>query len=810
MWNSVARFIIKNRLSLIILIGLITLFMGYHASTVQMSYDFARTVPPKDPDMIILNQFKAQFGEDGNVIAVGLKDSSVYQLKNFEAYRELSRNVKQIAGINEVISLPVTKVILKDTEKQRFYLTNIFPETIRSQEELDSLLKLALTQKAYVSQFVNNMNGATMMPVFVHKDVMNSSLRDAMTASLLAEGRKFEEKTGIKLHYAGLPFIRTVVAQQVKREMQLFLLASALITGLIMFIFFRSVRAVLFSMIIIGIVVIWTLGTIALLGYKITLLSGLIPPVIVTIGITNAIYLLNKYHLEFAKIQDKVEAITVVVKKMGMATFLTNLTVAIGFLTLLSTDILVLREFGIVAGLNIMALFFVSLIMIPGIFSWLPTPSEKHLKHLKFKMMDRFLKNVDLMVHRHRISIYAISVLLAVLSIYGITQLRSVSFMVDDVPEDSEVKKDLHFFEANFSGIMPLEVTVEFISKRKRPILDIKNLNKVDELENYLDSLPDVSRPISFVSFVKAAKQAFYNNNPDMYSLPTRSEAGFIMRYVKGQSDNSGVFTSFVDTTFSKMRLSCRIKDIGSVKLDSLITYSIEPKIKSLLVSEGKDSIITSVTGSTKIFIKGNKFLVANLQESLLLAFLLITISMAMLFANVRMIIISLIPNLLALMITAGIMGYFDIPLKASTALIFSITFGISVDNSIRFLAKYRQEILANNFFIPVAVSDSILETGKSIIYTSIVLFAGFIIFAFSDFGGTIALGLLTSTTLVISMFTNLILLPALIMTFDKPKRKKDEHLLIDEFDSEFYSENEDEEIDLNKIKIHNRHSSAE
>ena len=810
MWNSVARFIINNRLSLIILIGLITLFMGYHASHVQMSYDFARTVPPNDPDMVILNQFKAQFGEDGNVIAVGLKDSSIYQLKNFEAFRELSRNVKQIAGINEVISLPVTKVILKDAGKKRFYLANIFPETIHSQEELDSLIKLALTQKAYVSQFVNSTNGATMMPVFVHKDVMNSSLRDAMTASLLAEGRKFEKKTGITLHYAGLPFIRAVVATQVRREMQLFLLASALITGLIMFAFFRSVRAVLFSMIIIGIVVIWTLGTIVLLGYKITLLSGLIPPVIVTIGITNAIYLLNKYHLEFAKTKDKVEAITVVVKKMGMATFLTNLTVAIGFLTLLSTDILVLREFGIVAGLNIMALFFVTLIMIPGIFSWLPTPSEKHLKHLNFKRMDAFLKTVDLMVHRHRISIYIISVLLAVLSIYGITQLRSVSFMVDDVPEDSTVKKDLKFFESNFSGIMPLEIVVEFKTKRKRPILDLKNLTKLDRLENYLDSLPEVSRPVSLVSFVKASKQAFYNNNPDMYTLPTRQEAGFIMTYVKGQSDNSGLFNSFVDTTFSKMRISCKIADIGSVKLDSLVTYSIEPKMKELLVSEGKDSIVTAITGSTKIFIKGNKFLIANLQESLLLAFLLITLSMAALFANVRMIVISLLPNLLALMITAGIMGYFDIPLKASTALIFSITFGISVDNSIRFLAKYRQEILANNFFIPIAVSDSILETGKSIIYTSIVLFAGFIIFAFSDFGGTIALGLLTSTTLVISMFTNLILLPALIMTFDKPKRKKDEHLLIDEFDSSFYGENEDEEIDLDKIKIHNRHSSAE
>jgi predicted RND superfamily exporter protein len=381
--------------------------------------------------------------------------------------------------------------------------------------------------------------------------------------------------------------------------------------------------------------------------------------------------------------------------------------------------------------------------------------------------------------------------------------------MVDDVPEESEIKKDLKFFEANFSGIMPLEMVVEFKTKKRRPILDPNNLRKIEEFETYLDSLPDVSKPLSLISFVKASKQAFYNNNPERYSLPNRSEAGFILRYMKGQSDNSGLFKSFVDSTFSKLRISCQIADIGSVKLDSLVNYSIEPKMKQIFASEGKDTINTAITGSTKIFIKGNKFLIANLQESLVLAFILITISMAALFANVRMIIISLIPNLLALMITAGLMGYFDIPLKASTALIFSITFGISVDNSIRFLAKYRQEIRANNYFIPVAVTDSIMETGKSIIYTSIVLFAGFIIFAFSDFGGTIALGLLTSTTLVISMFTNLILLPALIMTFDKPKKQKGEHLLIDELDPNFYSEHDDEEIDLDKIKIHSRNASS-
>ncbi len=808
MWIRIADFIIKQRLWLSLIIGLVTLFMAYFASKVEMSYDFARTVPPNDPDMVMLEQFRKQFGEDSNIIAVGLRDSAVYQLKNFKAFSELTNEIREIKGVNNVISLPAIKMILRDTSK--FYLTNVFPDSIESQADLDNALATARNQKIYMGQIVNETNGATMMLISVQKEVMNSSKREDLMAELLAFGKKFENNTNLTLHYAGLPFIRSVVSSQVKKEMQIFLFASAFITGLIMFLFFKSFRAVIFSLIIIAIVVVWTLGTLALFGFKITLLSGLIPPVIVTIGITNAIYLLNKYHVEYDKTKNKEQAIKTVVLKMGLATFLTNLTVAIGFLTLLSTDILILREFGIVAGLNIMALFLVSLVMIPSIFSWLPAPTEKHLRHLDFKIMGGFLKTVDIMVHRHRPVIYIVSVVLAVVSAYGIWSLKSVSYMVDDIPEESQIKKDLKFFEANFSGIMPLEIVVEFITKKRRPILDVGNMQKIDEFESFLDSISVVSKPVSFLSFIKASKQAFYNNNPSRYSLPNKSEGAFILRYMKGQTDNSGLFASFVDTTFSKMRITSQIADIGSVKMDSLVHTVIEPRMNEIFVSSERDSIKTAITGTTKIFIKGNKFLIENLQESLLLAVLLITLSMVFLFANVRMIIISLLPNLLALMITAGLMGYLNIPLKASTALIFSITFGISVDNSIRFLAKYRQEILSNNFFIPLAVSESILETGKSIMYTSVALFAGFIIFAFSNFGGTVALGLLTSITLVISMFTNLILLPALIMTFDRPKRKKEGHLLIDDFDPSFYGESEDEEIDISKIKIHNRHPAAE
>jgi len=822
MWSRIADSIIRFRIPLMGLIVVITAVMGYYASQVEMSYDFGRAVPPHDPDMVFLTHFREQFGEDGNMVAVGLRDSSVYQLEKFNQLHQLSLNLRKIEGVNEVLSLPRMQIIVKDTANQRFRIMPLFPETVKSQAELDSLLRVANDQKFYSGQLVNGTNGATMMLVSIDKEYANSAKRVKLTQDLLDAGKGFTDQTGIQLRFAGLPFIRAVVAEQVRKELSLFLYLSALVTGTIMLIFFRSFRAVIFSMIMIGVLVImigvlviWTLGTLTLLGFKITLLSGLIPPVIVTIGITNAIYLLNKYHLEYARRKNKTEAIRIVVQKMGLATFLTNLTVAIGFLTLLSTNIIILREFGIVAGINIMALFFVSLIMIPGILMWLPEPSPKHLRHLKFRILGGFVAGIDLLVHRHRVAIYSITFVLTFFAALGMLRLHSISFMVDDIPADSQIKKDLTFFEKNFSGVMPLEIVVDIASKRKRQLLEVKNLQAIDQFEQSLDSITILSRPISIVSLVKAAKQAFYNGNPDRYSLPTKSESGFILRYMKGQSDNSGLVKSFVDSTFNKMRITMQMADVGSKRMDSLINDIIEPRanqlvaeIKDNLRSE-KDSVTVTVTGTSRIFIKGNKFLINNLTESLILASILITLSMAFLFANARMILISLIPNLIALMITAGLMGYLGIPLKASTALIFSITFGISVDNSIRFLAKYRQELLSGGFFVPRAVSESVLETGKSIIYTSVALFAGFIIFAFSNFGGTIALGILTSTTLLISMFTNLILLPALIMTFDKPNRESRKRP-IDDFDSTFYGESEDEEIDLNKIRIHDRVGSAE
>ena len=796
MWTSLAHIVIKFRLTLIIILALVTAFMGYHAKDVELSYDFSKVVPANDPAMIEFKKFRQIFGEDGNVIAVGLQDSTVFKTDNFRRLKYLSNEFSKIEGVEGVISLPGLQRLVKNKSGiKKFDLEPIFTSIPENQEALDSLLNLAMEQKFYQDQIINSKNGALLMLLTIDKDLINSPSRLNLIDNLQQVGNAFELYTGIELHYAGLPFVRAIVSEKVKKEMRMFLILSVLVTAIIMLFFFRSWDAVLFPMIIIAVVVIWSMGTLALFGFKITLLSGLIPPIIVVIGIPNSIYLLNRYHQEINKHGNKMKALSRVIRKVGLVTLLTNATTAIGFLVLTTTEITILRQFGIVAGINILATFFVSLILIPAVFSYLPAPHGKQLRHLKFKSVDKTLKFLDLLVHRKKYTVFVITGVILAISVFGLTRMHSISYMVDDIPKNSPVKRDLAFFEENFSGIMPMEIIVD--TGKPNGIIRRNTLQKIATLEAYIDSIDYVSPPLSVVSFVKAARQAFYNNNPSYYSLPNNYDKNFILNYFRGNSNQSGLLQSFVDSTGQQIRISLNVADIGSAKMDSLINL-IQPKADSIF---SKTGMTATVTGTSPIFVKGNKFLVENLRISLLLAFGCITIIMALLYGNLRMIVISIIPNVIPLVLVGAIMGFANITLKPSTVLIFSIAFGISVDYAIHFLAKYKQELKANRYFVPVAVSKSMKETGSSMVYTSIVLFMGFIIFAASGFGGTKSLGILTSTTLLLSLFTNLIVLPSLLLAFDKGNRKKDFPAVLEHFD-EFYHEDEDEEIDTKRLKV--------
>ena len=774
MWYKLSKFILKYRLILILAVGVVTAIMGYYAQFTKMSFDMISIVPDDDPDAVYFEQFKQLFGQDGNIIAFGFQDSAVYELENFRRVGYMIDELEKLHGVIDVLGLPNLQKLVKNSVDKRFDLEDVFPDRLSSQEELDSLVKGASSLGFYSGQLLSPSTGASLVIISLDKEIINSESRIELIYDIQGIGYEFEDVTGIDVHIAGLPYVRTTNMTRIKGELNQFLILSIVITAAILFFFFRSVKAVIIPLIIIGAVIVWVLGSVTIFGYKITALTGLIPSIIVVIGIPNSVYLLNKYHHEYAQHGDHHRALRQIIRKIGIITLITNTTTAIGFLVLISTQIPILMEFGIIAGLNILATFIVSIILLPSIFSYMKPPDRRHLKHLQFPLLQAVLKWLDMIVRRHRPAIFLITLAFIGISVFGLLKIKALSYLVDDLPESTEVMQDLRFFESNFEGIMPLELVVD--TGTKNGVKNLRFLREIDEFQTYMDSLPYVSQPLSIVTFIKAAKQAFYNDSPAFYSLPTNRERGLILRYLEGNEEQQELSESFVDTTGQIIRVSMKVADIGSTRMDSLVNTVVRPKIDEYF----EDSKLEAdITGTTYLFIKGNKFLIENLITSMIIAFIIIAFIMAILFRKGKMIVISLIPNMIPLLMTGAIMGYFGIPLKPSTALVFSIAFGISVDDSIHFLAKYRQELARNGGDVSLAISVGIRETGASMIYTSIILFFGFVIFSFSQFGGTIALGQLTSITLLIAMLTNVIVLPALLLQFDKGSKTTQEAIAV-------------------------------
>ena len=764
MVQRLSNLIINNRKFFLFLILTYTLFMGYMSQNVKFNYDFSQTVPDTDEDMVYYNDFKKTFGEDGNVFAVGLKDSSIFNIEKFTLYKDYIISLESIEGVNGVLGLPTLQVLEKNKENKTFKFNELFSPFPTSQKRLDSILSIAKNQKFYDNK-ITNQDGAITLLITINKKVLNSKKRDDLMKNLISISSLFETQSNIKLHYAGLPYSRYILAESVKQELSMLLLVSLIVTSIILFIFFRSYDTVIVPIIIIGIVVIWVFGTLSLLGYKITLLTGLLPPLIVVIGIPNCVYMLNYYHFSIDKIKDKKEALLNVIRTIGLITFITNLTTAVGFLVLATTDIKILTEFGIVAGINVLATFFVSIFLLPSIYLILPAPKSEQTSYLNYSFINYLINSFVNISFNYRKPVFIFSVIIVSVSIYGLTKIKSVSYLIDDVPSESPLMKDLKFFEKNFSGVMPLEIVVD--SKMKKGVQNLNLLKKVNNLENFLIDKDYVSSPISLVSFIKASRQAYYNNNPIYYSLPNNRDKNFILRYIsdgyQNNASNENISKSFVDSLGQKLRISLNVADLGSYKLDSIVNNVFRPEIDRVFKNSKAE---VRLTGTTLTFIKGINFLIENLLQSMLLAFFIISIIMSLLFKNFKMVIISLIPNLIPLIFAGGIMGFFEIPLKPSSALVFSIVFGISVDYSIHFLAKFKNELINNS--IEDSIINTIKQTGKSMVFTSFILFFGFIIFAFSNFGGTIVLGVLTSIILFVAMITNLTLLPSIILRFYK------------------------------------------
>lgn len=791
MWTKIAGLILRNRIACIIAVLTGTVLMGFQVRHLQMSYENANLLPKTDSAFIDYVKFQQTFGQEGNIMVFAVQDSNFYELDKVNDWIAMGNQIKALKGVNALVSITHTFNLLKNNELKKFEIKPIFPSRIRSKAELDSLAYIAEHLPFYEGTLINKKSRTYGMLVTVSAEVMNSPARVGLVKDIEKITRNYTDQYQLKMHYSGLPYIRVVNAENIKREMYMFIALSLLITAVILYLFFRSFRIVGFCVAIIGINVVWAMGFMAILGIKITLLTAMLPPLLIVIGIPNCVFMVNKYHGEYVLHGNKIKALQRMVQKIGNATLLSNLTTAAGFATFIITSSLILKEFGLIAFISITTVFVICLILIPSVFSYLPVPDNKQTRHLHNPFINHIIDGIIRIVVNRRNIVYAIAISIVLLSFIGITLMKTTGYMVDDLKESDPIRQDLAFFEENFDGLMPLEITLDF--HKPNQVFKLSNLEKLDELSNKIRKDPDISRPLSIIEAVKFADQAYYNGKAEYYKLPTNINKNFILKYALGSSGGmNAMASSFIDSTSRKVRLTFRIKDIGTKRMEAK-EDSLYRTISEIFPPEKTKA---TVTGSSIIFFKGNQYLIKNLFSSLALAIVLIAGFMAWMFKSKRMVLIALVPNVIPQLITAAIMGYAGIPIKASTILVFSVAFGISVDNTIHYLAKYRQELQATNWSIRSSVILALKETGQSMIYTSIILFFGFSIFCLSSFGGTFALGLLTSITLFAAMLANLIILPSLLLTLEKSITNKTfkEPLL------QIY--NEEEDIDPDKLHV--------
>ena len=787
-WSWVARFILRNRTGILIVIAGLTVLLALQWKNMRFTYTEANLIPDDHPINLEYDQFLSHFGEEGNLIVMGVKDSSIFTPEKFKAWNQLSKDISEYNEVELTLSVGNLQKLEKKTDTTGFALVPFMKDSVFTDAKLATYKDELFNRLPFYDGLIYSPDKQSIRSaIYMKKDIVNTPARkDFVINDLIPLIKNFEEKTGVTIYTSGMPYIRTLNSQSIIDEIGLFIGAALFVTSLIFFFFFRSWRATFISMCTVIIGVMWAFGFLGLMHYEITVLTALIPPLIIVIGIPNCIFLINKYQQEIKLHGNQAKSLQRVIAKVGNATLMTNLTTASGFATFILVKSELLSEFGIVASINIVAIFLLSLLIIPIIYSYMSVPKDKHLKHLNKTWINGFVNWIERMVKERRITIYISAVLLLCGSIIGIYNIKISGSLIEDMPKNTGFFEDIRFFEKEYEGIMPLEIMVD--TKKKKGVMSLSTLKRIDQLQDHIKEIPEFAKPLSVVELVKYSKQAYYNGNPEYYQLPNSQEKNFILSYAKSSNTDTNLLNSYVDSTGQFARITTFMKDTEPDRFGR-IEEDLHREIDKVFPPERYD---VSVTGKALVFQKGTHYLVNNLILSLSLAIFLIALFMAWMFRSFKMILISLIPNLLPLIITAGVMGFVGVPIKPSTILVFSIAFGISVDDTIHFLAKYRQELIANNWKIKKSVFAALRETAVSMFYTSIVLFFGFSVFTISSFGGTVALGALVSITLLFAMLSNLLLLPTLLLSLERSIANKETmkkpaiEILTDEEDDQF------------------------
>ena len=766
MWNRIADYILRHRVLNLIIASILLIFLGLEAFKVRMGHSIANTLPETDSTMVVYRQFLDKYGPDGRAVFIGMCDEQLFELQHFQDYYDLNEKIREIPGVTECLSVTRVYNIVKNDSIKKFQLQHVVSRRPESQAEVDSIREVITSLAMYDGLLFNADKHSTMMLVTLDDAHANTKVRTELTDALSALLDDYGNAHGIEMHISGMPYIREMTTQTMVKEIVGFTFLSIFVAGLILYLFFRSWRPLVSVVAIVILSVIYMFGIMALLHYEVTILTGVLPPLLIIIGVENSIFMLNKYHREFDVYHDKLKTLKSVILRIGPANFLTNMTTAVSFASFIITRNALLVPFGILASVCIMLTYVMTMVLLPTFFSYQKKPEGKLVNYMNSPRINYIMDKISAFVLSKKRYIYAVVVVLMMICVVGALRISTSGRVVDDIAKSDKLYKDIMFFEENVGGVMPFEFSID--TRKPKGIMNLAFIRKIQQLQDTLALYPEFSEPLSIAEVVKFARQGFYNGKREHFKMPSNNEFAFIMKYMPEKNDGElpGIVSQYMDKEMQCTRVSVQMANVTTPEIDA-ISRSLRPAIDSIFPKDKYDVVMT---GSAMVTLQGTNYLIRNLSYSLVLAFIVIALLMVITFHKFKMVVISLIPNLIPLLFTAGVMGYFGIPLKMSTILVFSIALGISVDNTIHYLARYRLQMKYNNNDIKKSVMAAILETGPSMIYSASILICGFLIFAFSSFGGTKIVGFLVPFTLLIALITNVLVLPALVLTFNRKK----------------------------------------
>ncbi len=418
MWIYLVRHILRYRLINLIVIIILTAFMGWQATKIQMSYEFTSLLPQSDTAYKVYEDFKNRFGKDGSVLFIGLQSDAIFEIENFKQLYNFTYDIKNIDGVEEVISLARLYNLNKNDQLKQFEFQPIISKEPSSQAEIDSIKQIIYGLPFYEGLMFNKETNVSLIMITLNEKRLNTKGRILLVNAIKERSDKFAEDTSIKLHYSGLPYIRIMTSDMLEKESKFFVILAMIVASIILLIFFRSGKAMIFPMLIVLFSIIWVFGTMSLLNYKVTMLTAVFPPLLIVIVVENCIFLLNKYYSEFKAHGNKVRSLSRVVQRIGNANLLTNATTAAGFAAFIVTGNKLLVEFGVIASINILVAYILSLFLIPIFFSYLPTPKKRHIKHLDKSAVATIIPKVVNVVLNRRKAIYITTSILLVIAVY--------------------------------------------------------------------------------------------------------------------------------------------------------------------------------------------------------------------------------------------------------------------------------------------------------------------------------------------------------------------------------------------------------